>query len=206
MFFGAFLFNLSFLAYFFWPIDTNGVWGMFGGIFLICLVNYQQIKKFIKRVFNKLLFYVKRLLEILGEFTSRAYKQLKQLTIAIIDSIVPIIFLLLSLSILSYGLILISCGIVGDWTYILFDYFPWLNNIVRIIGVENTFLGIFKESGRTIWILIGVGFTIVSLVVGLMVFLKKGSLKLNLEIARSKPKATSEDDVEDEYSYKKGDI
>ena len=134
-----------------------------------------------------------------AEFLSKALTQLGQLIVAIIDSIILILSFLLAISAIFYGIVLILSGIIdpsGEWTKIfLADSIPILGHFIELIAkfVQNfsldilsilesevdNLLGAWANQDRIILIILGVPFIAPGVILGIIGFLMRDSIKLS---------------------------
>ncbi|MFX1283628.1 MAG: hypothetical protein ACFFB5_08235 [Promethearchaeota archaeon] len=131
---------------------------------------------------------------------SKAFTQLGQLVVAMIDSIILILFVILSVSAIFYGIVLILSGIFdpsGEWTKIfLAENLPILGifieliakfvqnftllNIQRILESEvETLLGAWAGQPNLILIILGIPFIAPGIILVMITFLMRDSIKLS---------------------------
>ncbi|MFW9997229.1 MAG: hypothetical protein ACFFD4_34615 [Candidatus Odinarchaeota archaeon] len=183
---GAFLFNYGFLALFLWSFTWPGnqIAGpvlMLAGVLIICLSWFQQTKKVLYKFSQSICI----TLGYARKFLSSALTQLGQLIAVIIDSIIFISLMVLSISAVLYGMVLILSGLIdpsGSWTTQFLYNIPLLELLARVIQgplYNETLLGFFAGLDPLILILSGAAFIAPGVIIALINFLMRESLKLS---------------------------
>jgi hypothetical protein len=182
---GVFLFNWGFLLLFLWNfswprLPITGSVLMIVGVIFMCLSWPQQIKQVIIKV-NKSIYVV---MQYTSKFLSSALTQLGQLIVTAIDSIVLISLFVLSVSAVLYGIVLVISGFIdptGVWTTWFLYNIPFLELLARILQGTSpkTLLGFFADLPSLILILTGVAFIAPGVIIALINFLMRESMKLS---------------------------
>jgi len=189
------------------------------GTTLLCWIWVHQIISFLAATYNAVIkafteFYV---------FITKAIKQLSKWIVTISDSTIVIAIVILSISAIGFGLILIISGIIdptGAWTkqYLhsipIFGDLLWfiaailqgitnVNEVTSLIGIwDLEHLGNDITMARLIQILLGVIFTIFGVILSVVTFFTRDSMKLsNL---KSRMLDSSSEDKEIIFEGKKG--
>jgi len=190
------------------------------GTTLLCWIWYHQIIRFLAATYHAA---GKALTEFYG-FITKAIRQLTKWIVTIFDSTIVIAIVILSISAIGFGLILILSGIIdptGVWTerYLhsipIFGDLLWLiaailqgktniNEVTSLIGIwDLEHLGNDITMARLIQILLGVIFTIFGVILSVVTFFTRDSMKFsNL---KSRILGSSSEDKQIIFEGKKGE-
>ncbi|MFX1515270.1 MAG: hypothetical protein ACFFC6_03110 [Promethearchaeota archaeon] len=170
------------------------------GLGLLYAAWFSQVNHYIKQSLIAIRNALAQAALIVVQFLSQALAQLGQLVVAMIDSIILILCILLSVSAIFYGFVLILSGIIdpsGEWTRIfLAESLPILGEFIELIAkfVQNftlfnlqqilesdveTLLGEWAGEERIILIILGVSFITPGVILGIITFLMRDSIKLS---------------------------
>jgi hypothetical protein len=165
------------------------------GIGIIYLIWRVQINLFVVRVFQKAFDIILAIKNAFKRFIQQFYGQIMLIAKKVIENSIPTLAGVLSILLLSYGVILIISGLFfngsGDWTRGLLDFIPFLEPLTMVIQS-----GYYEETGRTLlgffpeqigWageITLGLGLNIVGIV--LLYNVVKKNITINLDSLRSK--------------------
>jgi hypothetical protein len=149
---------------------------------------FSYINAFLSSSLHKISQLVIRMFKRIGHFIQIAINQLKEFFIILLDHSFTIILFILSSFLVVYGIFLFSSAIVGDLSPIILDLLPWLNFLTSLLGQKGTFLGVFTNSSPIVWLLLGVGFSVVGCVLSFMIYLNREKMRLNVREDDSKIK------------------